>query len=95
MFNIRGRELNIFLAFIIKSYFAVPKNIKLNSTPYFMIKIPNKQKLQNLAVNNLLDIDYESLSKKAWDTLASDNYLRFFTEDIFIKNTKNNNDNWS
>ena len=29
---IRGRKLNISLVFIIQSYFAVPKNIRLNST---------------------------------------------------------------
>ena len=28
---IRGRKLNSFLAFITKSYFAVPKNVSLNS----------------------------------------------------------------
>ena len=28
----RGRKLNIYLAFITKSYFAVPKNVRLNST---------------------------------------------------------------
>ena len=31
---IRGRKLNISLVFITKSYFAVPKNIRLNSTQY-------------------------------------------------------------
>ena len=44
-FFIRGRKLNISLVFITQSYFAVPKNIKLNSTHYFIIKIPNKQEL--------------------------------------------------
>ena len=29
---IRGRKLNISLAFITQSYFVVPKNIRLNST---------------------------------------------------------------
>ena len=37
-----GRELNISLAFIMQSYFAVPKNIRPNSTHYFIMKIPNK-----------------------------------------------------
>ena len=36
------RKLNISLVFIIQSYFAVPKNITLNSTHYFIIDIPNK-----------------------------------------------------
>ena len=38
---IRGRKLSISLAFITQSYFAVPKNIRLNSTYYFIMKIPN------------------------------------------------------
>ena len=38
---IRERKLNIFLAFIIQSYFAVAKTIRLNSTHYFVMKIPN------------------------------------------------------
>ena len=37
--------LNIYLAFITQSYFAVPKNIRLNSTQYFVMKIPNKREL--------------------------------------------------
>ena len=39
---IRGGKLNISLVFITQSYFAVPKNIRLNSTHYFIMKIPNK-----------------------------------------------------
>ena len=40
---IRGRKLNISLVFITESYFAVPKNIRLNSTHYFLIKIRSKR----------------------------------------------------
>ena len=43
---IRGRKLNISLVFITQSYFAIPKNVRLNFTHYFIIKIPNKQELQ-------------------------------------------------
>ena len=39
---LRGRKLNISLVFITESYFAVTKNIRLNSTYYFIIKVPNK-----------------------------------------------------
>ena len=42
---IRSRKLNISLVFIRQSYFAVLKNIRLNSTHYFIIEIQNKQKL--------------------------------------------------
>ena len=40
---IRGGKLNICFAFITQSYFAVPKNVSLNSTHYFIMKIPNKR----------------------------------------------------
>ena len=40
---IRGRKLNIFLVFITQFYFAVSKKIRLNSTHYFVMKIPNKR----------------------------------------------------
>ena len=43
---IRSRKLNISFAFITQSYFAVQKNIRLNSTHYFIIKIQNKRELQ-------------------------------------------------
>ena len=34
----RGRKLNISLVFITQSYFAVPKNIRLNSAHIFLTK---------------------------------------------------------
>ena len=64
---IRGRKLNISLVFITQSYFAVPKNIRLNSTHYFVMKIPNKEGLQHIAFDHLSDIDFQdfmNLQKK-------------------------------
>ena len=43
---LRGKNLNISLIFISQSYFKVPKTIRLNTPPYFIIKIPNKRELQ-------------------------------------------------
>ena len=40
--SIRGRKLSISLVFITQSCFAVSKNIRLNSTHYFIMKIPSK-----------------------------------------------------
>ena len=87
---IRGRKLNISLVFITQSYFAVPKNIRLNSTHYFIMKIPNKQELQQIAFNHSSDIDfkdfmnlYKKCTAKPYSflvidaTLASDNPSRF------------------
>ena len=44
----KGRKLNISLVFISQSYSDVPKNIRLNSTHYFIMKIPKKQELQKI-----------------------------------------------
>ena len=48
---IRCRNLTISLAFITQSYFAVPKNVRLNSTHCFHLKNLNKQELQQIAFN--------------------------------------------
>ena len=42
---LRGRKLHISLGFISKSYFRVPKTIRLNATHYFVMKIRNKREL--------------------------------------------------
>ena len=48
---IRGRKLNISLVFITKSYFKVPKNVRLNSTHFSIMNIPNKKEIQQIALN--------------------------------------------
>ena len=45
---IRGRKLNISLVFITQSYFKVPKHVRLNTTHFFILKIPNKGELQQI-----------------------------------------------
>ena len=55
---IRVRKLNISLVFLLKSYFTVPKNIRLNYIRHSIMKIPNKEELQQTAVNLSSDIDF-------------------------------------
>ena len=43
---IRERKLNISLVFITQSYFKIPKNVRLDSKKYFIMKISNERKLQ-------------------------------------------------
>ena len=62
-FFIRCRKLNISLVFITQSYFSIPKDVRLNSTHYFIMKINNKRELQNIAINHFADIDYQDLMK--------------------------------
>ena len=50
---IRGRKLNISILFVTQSYFRVPKDVKLNSTHSFIMKIPNKIELQQIVLNHL------------------------------------------
>ena len=96
---IRCRKLNISLVFISQSYFKVPKDVRNNSTYFFIMKIPNKIKLQQFAINHSSDIntkDFINIYKKCTDkpysflvidtTLPSNNPLRF------RKNLNINND---
>ena len=55
---IRCRKLNISLVFNTQYYFSVPKDVRLNSTPYLIMTISNKRELQNIAINHFADIDY-------------------------------------
>ena len=87
---IRGRKLNISLIFITQSYFKVPKNVRNNSTHFFIMKIPNKRELMQIAINHSSDIntkDFIEIYRKCTDklysflaidaTLPSNNPLRF------------------
>ena len=60
---IRGRKLNISIVFIGQSYFKVPKDVRLNSTHFFIMKIPNKRELQQTALNHSSDIDFKDFMK--------------------------------
>ena len=86
----RGRKLNISLVFITQSYFRVPKDVRLNTSHFFIMKIRNKRELQQIALNHSSDIStkdfikiYNENTAKPYsflvnDTmLASDNPLRF------------------
>ena len=87
---IRCRKLNISLVFISQSYFKVPKDVRNNSTHFFIMKIPNKRELQQIAINHSSDIntkDFIEIYRKCTDktysflvidtTLPSNNPLRF------------------
>ena len=60
---IRGRTLNVSIVFITQSYLKVPKDVRLNTTHFFVIKIPNKRELQQIALNYSSDIDFKDLLK--------------------------------
>ena len=60
---IRCSKLNISLVFIAQSYFSFPKDVRLNSTHYLIMKINNKRELQNIAINHSADIGYKDFVK--------------------------------
>ena len=88
---IRGWKLNISFVFVTQSYFKFPKDVRLNSTHFFIMKIWNKRELQQIDLNDSSDIstkDFIKINKKCTAepysflvndaTLASsDNPLRF------------------
>ena len=87
---IRGRKLNSSLVFITQSYFKVPKDVRLNTTHFLIMKIPDKRERQQISINHSSNIntkDFIKIYKKRTDepysflvndsTLSSDNPLRF------------------
>ena len=60
---IRGRKRNISIIFITQSYFKVPKDVRLNSTQFFIMNIANKRELQQIALNHSFDIDFKDFMK--------------------------------
>ena len=101
---IRRRKLNISLVFITQSYSKVPKDVRLNSSHFFIAKIPNKNELQQIVINHLSDIntkDFANIYRKCTDEpysflvtdtmLASNNSLRFRKSLFNIYNKNHDN----
>ena len=89
LFN-RGRKLNISLVFITQSCFKVSKDVRLNTSHFFIAKITNRRELQEIVRNHSSDIKtevfnniYRECTTEPFSflvndtTLASDNPLRF------------------
>ena len=57
------RKLNVLLVFITQSYFSVPKDIRLNSTHYLIMKINNRIELKNIATDHSADMDCQDFKK--------------------------------
>ena len=85
---IRCRKLNISIVFITQSYFRMPKDARLNSTHYVIMKIQSRKVLQNIAQENSGDIDFKDFLKTYKDytsepcmiidtTVPSGNPMRF------------------
>ena len=87
----RGRKVSISLVFITQSCCA--KNIRLNSTHYFTLKIKKKRKLQQIAFNHSSYIDfkgfmnrYQKCTAKPFSFLVIDAALTLDNPSHFKKN---------
>ena len=99
-FFIRGRKLNISL-FLSRNHFKVQKDVRLNTTHFFILKISNEKELREIAINHSSDIsakDFINIYRKCTvepysffvieTALASDNPLRFRENLFSIYNRK-------
>ena len=92
--------MNISLVFISQSYFKVPKDVRNNSTHFFIMKIPNKREPQKIALNHLSDIVsrefikiYRKYTNTPYSFLVIDNMLPSDDPLRLRKNLNNNNNN--
>ena len=90
---IRGRKINIYIEFITQSYFKASKDVTLNSTHFFIMKIPNKREIQQIALNHSSDIDfkdfmkiYKKYTKEPYSFLVNDTTLPSYDPLRFRKN---------
>ena len=92
---LRVIKLNTLLVFISQSYFKVPKTVTLNATHYhyFIMKIPNKRELLEIASNYSSDINlkalmnlYKDYTKEPYSFLVNDTTLSSDTPLRFRKN---------
>ena len=99
---IRGIKLNLSLVFITQSYFKVPKDVRLNTSHFFISKIPNKRDIfARYHSSGMSTKDFANIHRKCTvepysflvndTTLASDNPLRFRKNlfNIYDKNHDN------
>ena len=78
--KIRVKFITIFyhniIVFLSQYYFKVLKTIILNAAHYFIIKIPNKRQLQQIASNHLSDIQFR-YSMKLYKNYAKVSHFHF------------------
>ena len=81
---IRCRKLNISLCFLTKSYFLIPKDVRLNCTHYILFNLNNRRELQNIAIEHSADLIkiYRICTKEPFNFLTIDTTK----DNKFIKN---------
>ena len=66
---IRGGKLNISLVFITHLYFKVPKDVRLNSTHFFIMKVPNNS--SDISTKEFIKI-YKKYTSEPYSFLVND-----------------------
>ena len=79
---ITGRKLNISIVFITQSYFKVPKDVRLNSTHFLIMRIPNKREFQQIALNHSSDIDFKDFIK-IYEKYTAEPYFFLVNEQLY------------
>ena len=102
---IRGRKLNISLVFITQSYFRVPKDVRNNTTHFFITKIPNKREIEQIARSSDINTKHfvniygkftaEPYSLFVYDTTLALNNTLSFRKNLFVIYNKNHYNKWS
>ena len=77
---IRRRKLNISIIFITQLYYKVPKYVRLNSTHFLIMKIPNKRELRLIALYHASDIDFKYFVKIYKKCTAEPYYFLLMTQ---------------
>ena len=85
--SIACRKLNPSIVLIIQFYFSIPKDVRLNSTHYLIMKINNNRELQNIAVNHSTDIDYKDFMK-IYRECTRQSFFFFFFDNWYYANCK-------
>ena len=88
----------LLILWLIKNLKPVPKEVRLNSRHYLILKIYNKKELQSIAINHSADFDYKDFMKiyrecisetysflTIDNTLPANDPLRFRKNITFIK----------
>ena len=91
---IRCRKLNISIVFITQSYFRTPKDARLNSTHYILMKMGNKKELKSIAEENSSHLDFKEFLK-VYNHCTRDPYSFMMvdarpTSRVTLKGFKNN-----
>ena len=60
---IRGRKLNICIVFITQSCFKVSKQVRIDTSHFFVMKIPYNREFQQIAINHSSYVDFEDFMK--------------------------------